>query len=274
MHTITHIEGIRRHVDIDMARAQIMGRLTKYVFEDKRGQLRFGTKNQNVKLFKIDWKKNKQRESIITKLLHKKGNVAETIYDLLGVRIVTERLCDVMVVIKLLRDLYMITFPNCNPGRARNSLLDTEHFRLNIQVLRSMLEEGRISAREFSGLVERVVAPIDTDTQKTNNPHSSSTYRSVQLTCRQLIKVRKTESCWQQKVSDYLDLHSLDEKSKNLIQNIVNYSQHFSRPNTTDHGYFPFEIHLLDKESFISNKEGEASHDRYKSSQARAARRR
>ena len=275
MHTITHIEGIRRHVQIDTARQQIMGRLEKYVFLGRNEELRFGTPYNSVKLSKIEWKRNKKRESIIVKLLHKRGNVAETIYDLLGVRIVTERLCDVMVVVKLLRDLYMITFPNCNPGRARNTLIDLDHFKLNIDVLRSMLEEDRITPKEFASLVERVVAPTSSHQDKIKNPHTSATYKSVQLTCRQLIIGKEGKVSWKNRIKDYLASSKAKEEAKELAMDILKFSSLYEKfEEGVDHGYFPFEIHILDKASYAANKEGDASHDRYKKSQIKAARRR
>lgn len=274
MHTIAHIEGIRRHVDLDAARDQIMGRLDRYVYKDPKGQLRFGKEGLSIPLHKVEWKKQKRRDSIIIKLLHKQGNVAETIFDLLGVRIVTERLSDVMVAVKLLRDLYMITFPNCNPGRARNTLIDTDHFRVNTDILVSMLKEGRINTLEFTNLVERVVQPLD-KLENRLNPHSGAGYRSVQLTCRQLITGTRHEHQWHRYLSEFVQTAQINAETHNLLQQILEYSQSFLRRyDHRGHGYFPFEIHILDRSTYEANKQGDANHNRYKSSQIRAARRR
>jgi hypothetical protein len=48
-------------------------------------------------------------ENIILKLLQKPGNIAENIYDVIGVRFVTQRLCDVMLVVKALQELFVIS---------------------------------------------------------------------------------------------------------------------------------------------------------------------
>ena len=273
MHTIAHIEGVRRHSNIEVAREQIIARIECHVFKDEAGNLRFGDKNNSVPIYKVEWKRTKSRQSIIMKLLHKKGNVAETIYDLIGFRLVTEDLPSVMRAVKLLRDLYMITFPNCNPGRARNSLIDVDHFKSNLDVLLAMLKEGRINAAEFETLISRIIIPKET-TSESRNPHSGDNYKSVQLTCRQLIYNKDPFQSWRDSILDHLDNHPQNHETRLIRELIENNLIHDRCHPSPSYGYFPFEIHILDKAAYLQNKTGDASHDRYKSSQLRAARRR
>lgn len=274
MHTIAHIEGVHRAIDTDVARDQIMGRISQFFFKENN-RLFFGTKSLHVPLYKFEWKRAKRRESMIIKLLHKKGNVAETIFDLMGLRIVTKNLSDVMLVVKLLREHYMITFPNCNPGRARNTLLDMEHFKLNIEVLRGMLKEGRISTKEFENLVERVVMPLESPRKQVQNPHTGVNYRSIQLTCRQMIQAPSSHQRYLEKLKVLLEETApTDPRFKDLEKLYsLALSYELAYPST-DYGFFPFEVHVLDREAYLSNKGGAASHDRYKGSQAKTARRR
>ncbi|RYZ85622.1 MAG: TIGR04552 family protein, partial [Proteobacteria bacterium] len=269
MHTLAHIDGVAKFADVEAARTQIMNRFLKYIFRNTDGQLCFGSRETSVQLDRIEWKLRKSRESILLKLLHKKANVAETIYDLLGMRIITKNLSDVMVVVKFLREFHMVSFPNCNPSRARNSLIDVEGFKHNVDMLREMLEEGRIQPHEFTNILLGLTKPISLGNHA--NPHSAKDYRAVQLTCRQLIRYPNPNLQWQEKMSRYVG----DARGSELMQKVC---QEILLLSNTDEkmieGFFPFELQVMDEESAASNAVGDASHDRYKQSQVKAARRR
>jgi uncharacterized protein (TIGR04552 family) len=251
MHTIAHIDGVTKYAD---------------------GKLRFGDRQTSVILDRIEWKLRKSRESIILKLLHKKANVAETIYDLLGIRIITKRLADVMVVVKFLRDFHIVTFPNCNPSRARNSLIDVESFKHNVDMLREMLEDGRIKPQEFSNILQGLTKPLAA-AQSAANPHTAKGYRAVQLTCRQLIRYPNPAMRWQEKLQRYLQEKTISEQAQQVCTEILQLAASESQEEQLE-GFFPFELQVMDEASAAQNSIGEASHDRYKQSQVKAARRR
>jgi uncharacterized protein (TIGR04562 family) len=272
MHTIAHIDGVTKYADIEAARTQVMNRFLKFVFRDQDGKLRFGDRQTSVVLDRIEWKLRKSRESIILKLLHKKANVAETIYDLLGIRIITKKLADVMVVVKFLRDFHIVTFPNCNPSRARNSLIDVESFKHNVDMLREMLEDGRIKPQEFTNILQGLTKPLAV-VNSAANPHTAKSYRAVQLTCRQLIRYPNPAMRWQEKLRRYLLEKPLSESSRRICDEILQLVASESEEEQLE-GFFPFELQVMDESSAAQNSIGEASHDRYKQSQVKAARRR
>jgi uncharacterized protein (TIGR04562 family) len=256
MHTIAHIDGVTKYADIEAARTQVMNRFLKFVFRDQDGKLRFGDRQTSVVLDRIEWKLRKSRESIILKLLHKKANVAETIYDLLGIRIITKKLADVMVVVKFLRDFHIVTFPNCNPSRARNSLIDVESFKHNVDMLREMLDDGRIKPQEFTNILQGLTKPLAA-VSSAINPHTAKGYRAVQLTCLRRYQQEKNISEQAQQIcTEILQLAATEQQEEQL------------------EGFFPFELQVMDEVSAAQNAMGEASHDRYKQSQVKAARRR
>ncbi len=185
MHTIIHSQNIPRPIDIEIVKTQILGRFQKHIFHNDKSELCFGTRDNFVILERIDWKCEKKKESIILKLLQKTGNVAETIYDLLGVRIVTKRFCDTMMAVKFLRDFCIVNFPNCIPSRARNNLVDVNRFRNQIDALRCMMSAKTISPKDFEQMISKLESPAQTS--PSFNPHSASTYRAIQLTCRQQV---------------------------------------------------------------------------------------
>ena len=272
MHTIAHIDGVTKYADIEAARTQVMNRFLKFVFRDQDGKLRFGDRQTSVVLDRIEWKLRKSRESIILKLLHKKANVAETIYDLLGIRVITKKLADVMVVVKFLRDFHIVTFPNCNPSRARNSLIDVESFKHNVDMLREMLEDGRIKPQEFTNILQGLTKPLAV-VNSAANPHTAKGYRAVQLTCRQLIRYPNPALRWQEKLRRYLGEKTISEQSQQICTEILQLAATEPQDEQLE-GFFPFELQVMDEASAAQNAMGEASHDRYKQSQVKAARRR
>lgn len=269
MHTLAHLDGVAKFADVEAARTQIMNRFLKYIFRNADAQLCFGTRETSVQIDRIEWKLRKSRESILLKLLHKKANVAETIYDLLGIRIITRNLSDVMVVVKFMSEFHMVSFPNCNPSRARNSLIDIEGFKHNVDMLREMLEEGRIQPHEFTNILMGLTKPISLGNHV--NPHSAKDYRAVQLTCRQLIRYPNPMLQWQEKMSRFVEQGRGNELMRETCKDILLMS---NSDEKTIEGFFPFELQVMDQESAASNAVGDASHDRYKQSQVKAARRR
>ncbi|MBF0442034.1 MAG: TIGR04552 family protein, partial [Oligoflexales bacterium] len=251
-------------------------RFERFIFKDSDKTLRFGTRDNNIELHSVDWKHSKTRDSIILKLLHKKGNVSENIFDLLGVRIVTKHLCDVMVALKYLRDFHIITFVNCTPSRARNSLIDVDNFKYNVEMLHQMHKEERINLDEFSILMQYVVSPMEAGGPVPPiNPHTSSQYRSLQLTCRQLVHRPDPYIEWRNKLLEIIKSLDLSPKSRQVIKEMLMLSQYRrSGADKTKNNFFPFEVHILDEATAMQNRTGDANHERYKKAQIRTARKR
>ena len=276
LHTIAHMEGTNAFDDFSRAREQIMKRFQQFIFTDAAGMLRFGTKELSVPLSRIEWKYGKPRNSVLLKLLHKKANVTETIYDFIGMRIITKNLHDVIIVVKFLRDHHMVTFANCNPSRARNSLLDIGSFRHNVESLKVLLDQEKISAGEFEDLLRQVTRPVEKKTVR-SNPHSSQNYRSIQLTCRQLIRVPPKVKPWQKKIAELFRSAQdgeHDQNTLNLLAQITMLIEQDQKTLTEKAKFFPFEIQIMDETSFETNNSGSANHDQYKQSQIKSARRR
>jgi len=273
LHTIAHIEGVYRMVDLNAARDQIMRKFREHVFRAESGGLAFGRGEQHVSLHAVEWKHSKSRESIILKLLHKRANVAETIYDLLGIRIVTERLHDVMRVVKYLREFYLITFPNCNPSRARNSLIDLAEFQASIEDLRAKVQSGKMDPDEFEQLLTEQVRAMPSSTEL-RNPHSGTGYRSIQLTCRELIHVPNPLFRWRTQLLSEFGHLPPHHPAGPVVQNLADLVTVWGGDTPETANFFPFEVHILDRPTYERNQVGNSAHDRYKQSQIKAARRR
>ena len=82
-----------------------------------------------IPIVEFETKAKKTRESIIIKLLHKQENVAEELFDRIGIRVVTEKKVDTLRVIRFMQKNYIIMANNIKPSRSQNSLFDLEEFK-------------------------------------------------------------------------------------------------------------------------------------------------
>jgi uncharacterized protein (TIGR04562 family) len=285
VHTIAHLHGVQKRADLVEARKQIMGRFEKYIFRNKDGELRLGDENMSLALDRVEWKNFKKRDSIILKLLHKQGNVAEAIYDFLGIRLITKRKSDVMMVAKFFRDFYMVTFPNMSPARSRNTVVGLNEFREFVALHRQNLKEGAIDSDKFLELIENDFVFADKVQKRSTNPHSSASYKSIQMTCRQLIRYENPMVAWSRKINDWMEASPFlrdvaGGEKRNPAQRAVEemlsvFKNTCELQNSSEISvFFPFEVQIMDSQSYAEGEGGEASHSRYKKSQIRTARKR
>ena len=273
MHTIAHIEGAFRYSDIDVARDEIVARFQAIAAYDERGDTWIQHGDHRIKVHKMDWKTQKSRESVLLKLLHKRANVAETIYDMLGLRIVTEHQSDVMQVVKILYKSHVISFPNAIPSRSRNSIIDADAFRARLDQLRGEFMTGQLTEEKFSAFLDALEVPPPQEDKE--NLHSGSDYRAIQMTCRQLIRTPRPITVLRKSLQAEIDTKRGAEGSGRHIEELVNVLRNIARLSGDDEfSFFPFEIQVMDKHSWEINTTGKASHSRYKKSQLKAARRR
>lgn len=243
-HTITHVENDLSKLFMPGVKRQIFSRFMEHLRE-KNGEYTLGTDENKIKLKMFEIKSEKTRESLILKLLHKKENVAADIFDRIGVRIVTYSKLDVILVLKYFSRNHVISFANIKPSRTRNNLINVPRFLEAIEELK-VHDLTKWTEEDVSEFLERYLQlppeEKELETQKIiseNNLYSSTQYSSVQFTSRQLITI----------------FDPFDRKK-------------------TYQFFFPFEIQILDEESFNETRMGRASHDEYKKSQLGAARKR
>lgn len=273
MHTIAHIEGAFRYSDIDVARDEIIARVQSVVAYDERGDSWIQFDDQRIKLHKLEWKTQKSRDSVLLKLLHKRANVAETIYDMLGVRFIAEHQSDVMQIVKLLQKSHVISFPNAIPSRSRNSIIDADAFRVRVDQVRTEYMMGKISSEEFQIRLESM--EIDPPEMDKENLHSGSEYRAVQMTCRQLIRTPRPLATLRKNLQHELEKMPVGNIFSRHVAELINVLRNISKLAGDDEfSFFPFEIQVMDKKAWDINTTGKASHTKYKKSQLKAARRR
>jgi len=280
MHTIAHVDGVHRLSSIDLAREQIIALFENAMFRSKDGRIWLGRESEGVELDRVDWKLKKTRASILLKLLHKPANVAENIYDLIGVRIITKNYADVMMVIKMLAQKNLISFPNANPQRARNSLVDLSSFKKQLEHLEEDINKGQMSPEDFIAELNKLDPEASQVRNRTLNPHSGSSYKSVQITCRHLVRYEDPLLAWTQRVQEFLSEEGdrLLIKEGRLVEGLIRMARDQYQILGEDKNikiFFPFEVQIFDVQTseLIKRSDG-ASHEAYRRSQLKAARKR
>lgn len=244
-HTITHVENDLSKLFMPGVKRQIFSRFMEHLHQARNGDYFLGPEDNKIKLKMFEIKNEKTRESLIMKLLHKKENVAADIFDRIGVRIVTYSKLDVILVLKYFSRNHVISFANIKPSRTRNNLINVPRFLEAIEEMKSH-DLSQWKEEDVTEFLERYLQlPVEEkelETEKIiseNNIYSSTQYSSVQFTSRQLITI----------------FDPFDKKK-------------------TYQFFFPFEIQILDEESFNETRMGRSSHEEYKKNQVAAARKR
>lgn len=244
MHTLVFIQNSPLYKHHAQASETILARFRDVLLPESDGTVMLqGATDRHLKLYAFEAKHHKPRESILLKLLCKKENVAENVWDLVGVRLVTFHPAQAILAVDILREQKVILFPNVIPSRSRNTLIDFEHFRTLYETEMERYRVGQKSVEAMQKLFETDAFVLPEETHASQNPLSSLQYRSLHITCRQLLRLK----------SPGVKLpHDANETR-------------FA---------FPYEIQILDKASYLESKVGEGAHAKYKLRQLFAARRR
>jgi uncharacterized protein (TIGR04562 family) len=217
----------------------ILSRFREVLFPEDDGTVTLqGLQGRLLRLYAFEAKHHKPRESILIKLLCKKENVAENVWDLVGVRMVTFHPAEAILAVDILREQKVILFPNIIPSRSRNTLINLEHFRALYERQLKEFRLGHSTLEEMQSIFRTDEFTIPESVPVNQNPLSSPQYRSLHITCRQLLRVKPDTSLAETRFA------------------------------------FPYEIQIFDKESYLESKVGLGAHASYKQRQLFAARRR
>jgi uncharacterized protein (TIGR04552 family) len=168
----------------------------------------------------------KLKDSLITKLLAKRENIAAQIYDKLRVRIVTRTREDLVpALVYLTRHLFPFNY--VIPGESRNRLLDLRHFLSNQPDLRDEIP----SLQEGVGM-ERGERPQETKP----NEFSGQTYRDVSFVVD--LPLRVPDDLWQ-------NLGPAERSLGAIVFALV-------------------EFQVVDEATALENERGDGSHEAYK----------
>ena len=134
---------------------------------------------------------------------------------------------------------------------------------------------GTMTAAQFEAKINSMhVPPPESDKE---NVHSGSDYAAVQLTCRQLIRTPRPITALRKNLEAAVSEASpeISNEMRCYLTEMAQVVKNIARiSGDEEFAFFPFEIQVMDEQSWEVNSTGKASHGRYKKSQIRAARRR
>ncbi|MBC7474261.1 MAG: TIGR04552 family protein, partial [Candidatus Sericytochromatia bacterium] len=246
MHTISHINNDISLKFFPEIQRQILDKLWSAISINSKGEKFLGDEEFGIKISDIDIKAKKERGSTILKLLHKIENVAADVFDQIGIRIITHDKVDALLIIRYLKKTGILDFYNVKPSRSINRLIDVKVFKKILHHHKERLQSGEINKIEFEKIIRQ---ETEKDADLTSefvsiNPYTSNEYKSIQFTCRQMIRMNYP--------FDSADIL----KGENFCF------------------FFPYEMQIVDIKTHNENRFGKASHEKYKEKQLISARRR
>jgi uncharacterized protein (TIGR04562 family) len=183
MHASAHARNDPFERHSEHIRHQILERIERHLFRPQPDQLWLGRGQDAIPLVDFVVKEAKSVNRMVMKLLHKPGNLGESIHDMMGVRFVTKDLMDVMLAVRYLRAHNVVVFANVAPDRSRNTLLGMDEFQLAVDHLATRADT--ISEQELRDIVNATRLSRAGGT----NPKSSHSYRAIHFTVRQLVDI-------------------------------------------------------------------------------------
>ncbi|HEX4924805.1 MAG TPA: TIGR04552 family protein [Bdellovibrionales bacterium] len=237
MHALAHLEDDLFKVFTDQIRDTILRPFQSHLSSDPTAGIVLGHKSDTdqIKLKSFEIKPAKSDASAVMKLLAKPEATSMGILDKMGVRLVTRSMFDVFRVVRFLVDQHIISFPNVIPDQSRNNLYPVNLFLEAVNELR-MTNSDPDPGDVDRLLQQKLSESLDrAEYKEKRNEFSGSNYRSIKFIARRLIEIDQPH--------------------------------HF-------HFFFPYEVQIMDYETYLKNLSGPEAHEQYKKRQREAVRRR
>jgi uncharacterized protein (TIGR04562 family) len=267
MNAISHLEFNGKLRELEAAREQIFGRIKAIVSHETGTGWKISTQNVEVKLDHLEWKEAKTRHSVLLKLLHKPEAMAEEVFDYLGVRFVVPQEQDIARLLRVLIEADIIIPHQVLNLRTRNALIDLKNAHKQLSLAYDLLQTGSSTPEEFVAMCEKVNWSISDDSknkESRQNLHSSSKYRSIQMTVRHLVRTPNPAFLVLSSLAGQLrHARGLEPEDDPLLMGLI--------PEENAR-FFPLEIQIFDRESHKIAQFGPASHEHYKSNQLQTVR--
>ncbi len=245
MHVYVHLSNDLFSVFSDDIQAQVLKPLQEVISDDPvAGSVLLGKSVdfEGIKLHKFEVKPFKTTASSVIKLLARPEKVALTLLDKLGMRFVTRTVYDSFRVIHFLVEKHIVSYPHIIPDQSNNTL-----FPLNVfmDVMRELDADPGSAALEPAA-VERILlerlgkARGEAEYLEKFNEFSGTGYRFIKFINRKLVNVAVGEG----------------------------------EPRQMFRFFYPYEIQVMDYNTYINNLSGPMAHDEYKARQRKRARER
>ncbi|MFK8137012.1 MAG: TIGR04552 family protein [Bdellovibrionales bacterium] len=235
MHVIAHLENDPFHSFSEEIQAQVLGPIHDLLYTMDSGIVELGDDDcfEVIELEKFEVKQFKSTESAGLKLLAKRSEMALRLMDRIGIRFVTKNLFDSFRVLRFLVREYVISVPNIVPDQAKNTLYP---FNLFYDVMNEVdKSKTRLEDAEIAQLMRQRLEEEQGQIRYKikENEFSGVDYRVIKFIARSRIHIK------------------LGDKSFRF--------------------FFPYEIQIMDKDTFDRLQAGPSQHSQYKSRQAQGA---
>jgi uncharacterized protein (TIGR04562 family) len=269
MHTIAHAANYFQNNYYREIRERILNRFVEQVHTREDGSQYLHCAAFDVPLVRFEVKETKPIRSVILKLLQKQENVAYDLFDHIGVRIIVQRPVDALFAVRALREEHTIMYPNIKPTRSRNTLIDLEAYDRHVRDCLLRFQRGEIDDAATARAIDAFDLKPRGSEQTDWNPYSSDKYRSIQFTCRQMIRFANPLYTRLLDAQDVAQKHLQGEPLAEMlgvlsVQGVEHEIQFF----------FPYEVQVMDIASYDAATSGRASYAEYKERQVASVRRR
>lgn len=267
MHTISHLDNDLKLENFHTAREKIFAQFDPFVHQVAPRKWSFGKIGEvQIPLVRYQKKIKKERNSMIVKLISKAQNDVELIYDSLGIRFVVEKKIDAVRLVEKFFELGAISYANIQPRKSFNNLLDVKVLQAKMEELKRDVEIGRLSSQEADERYSLLDIPLMKQEEAgVKNSFSSPHYRSLQFTCQHLVHVQDSILPILEKVRSQLEKTMAGRRFLKSFPIVLRERKAF---------YYPYEIQITDKESYVENLRGRSSHKDYKEKRRMMARKR
>ncbi len=232
MHVLIHLENDLFTTFSDDIKYQILKPISQHVYKIE-DRLYLGQDEDKIEIISYEEKSFKQNNSAAVKLLARHDLIAMTLLDRVGIRFITKNIVDIFRVIQFLIEKNLISYPHVVSSLSKNSICPTPLFMKALET--SMSSNGKI---DLEDLENKIKSELDKLNQGANgiNPFTSKDFKFLKFITRQFLKINRGSD------------------------------------KTEFSFFYPFEVQILDKETYENNLKGPASHVEYKNRQKQAAR--
>lgn len=236
MHVFMHADNDLFSFFAKEIQEQILGPFEKALFHEGQQIFLNGSSlsGHRIELLHFQTKPFKNTSSAVIKLLARPDALAMRVFDKIGVRLITRSVFDSFRLIRFLVQENLISFPHIMPDQSSNNVYPVDLF---IKVCHRLEKEKIFKAEEIEKTLEQELQKsADPNYLRKPNDQSDLNFRFIKFISRQLIRIQPSEQ-----------------------------AQGF-------HFFYPFEVQIMDEESYKRTQSGPVEHAAYKDRQIQAAR--
>lgn len=244
IHVFIHSESDLFSSFSEEIQKQVLSSFEQCVVQQEKLYLRSFKKegHARVELCSFQTKPFKTSSSSVIKLLAKPDAVAMKIFDKVGVRFVTNTIFDSFQVIRFLVEENLMSYAHIMPDQSSNNLYPVNEF---IRVCEKMNEKHGTEQTHSPEKIDRLLkAHLKSQTKtgflklfRKSNPFSANDFQYIKFISRKLIRVETS-------------------------------------PGKEFSFFYPFEVQIMNLETYSKMQGGDSEHDSYKNRQIEAARKR